>query len=675
MDVLISFTPFAMDAISLSCTPLPRHLLVEIAEQILVLAIRANTNAQDPLMNPAPMATYLNVLPDSPARDITRAAIMQMWWIDCNLASVHGHVFLLDLLVAMAQHRPLQYSLRALYGAIENCHLDVVKWWYQQVEASHYATNPHFYIGPWLAIPGSDLERHVDRAIQSGDPKAVSIFEWFITSILEWDTSDLPLTSEQAQQVCHLFPFVIKHEYWPILSKFFGDDRSLAIQRAALCFTRAATTRYSRDSFFIDVFESGNLGFVHQVLLALEQNKIDVSLEQCTRAALKSGHLHLIEWFVAEKGVTLDWDLIVQNFMMDGHGKHLQVLDWFLDRFGLAREHVGLLLELAARHGSVAWLERAYEVDPGCASFNMPAASSLLQAATDCAQVQVLEWWQEKGLPVCNAESTLYDLDAACLHENATDVLDWWACKSGLTSCYRYSDKAFFNASLNGCVAVLEWWKIKFGMPITLANRGPNFLLQVSKVNHQAKFDPELSEAHSRAKAVSWAAMVRWWVQSGLLELGDLELLHDVAALAGDVLLLDHLLKHRVWQDNEHLWTLPLLCSATVYDAVHVVHYLTQGRPASGGDGQLNDSAVVAKLVDTALCFEARNVIHWIHEELVGPFHISANQMELVNRAIKDSKAMVEMDFSEWRFGHVSAMMDWTNANLFIHSEQPEAAV
>ncbi|ORZ38392.1 hypothetical protein BCR44DRAFT_1429160 [Catenaria anguillulae PL171] len=527
------------------CITPPNSLPIELAEVVVVLAMRTNTNANSPFRDPAPIVTYLNAFPDSPARDITRAAIMQMWWIDCDWASAHGHVFLLDLLLAMVEHRSLQYSKWALFAAIENCHLDVVEWWYAQARKYQAATKCPLHIESWMSIGMDKLKEHVLRAVQSGNPKAIGVVQWFIDQIWGWDMSGCGVVPERAAQLALFFPPAIQHGLWPILTTLFGDDQQAAVLLAAHYGARMALrctfNETQGDEFCIGAVSSRSLVFARQVFSQFKILDAHVPIGDCAKAAFRSGHVEMMEWLMDEEGVVADMELLKEAVQ----AKHIHVVHWYMTRFGIGKEYVGTLLDWGAKYGLIELLELGYTIDPQCLVFSVQAPL-LLQVATDQGHVHVLEWWQANNLPVVQGQLGPYDLDAACTHERSVKVLDWWVRKSGLT-CYQYSERAVFNATSNNCVAVLEWWKSKSGLPVRVPIQD-GFLLEAFSS------DASTSQLGTWQKAPRVGATLRWWMQSGLLTKDDYPV--EVVVDPNQVFLLDRFRKSGILVGAASVWAL-----------------------------------------------------------------------------------------------------------------------
>ncbi|KAI9323966.1 hypothetical protein DFJ73DRAFT_634563, partial [Zopfochytrium polystomum] len=133
------------------------------------------------------------------------------------------------------------------------------------------------------------------------------------------------------------------------------------------------------------------------------------------------------------------------------HG-HVDVLDWWKDRSGLALR------------------------------YSLP-----MDAASAGGHVAVLRWWKDSGLPV----KLVAPMDVASTGGHV-EVLRWWK-DSGLK--VKYTDWAVDSASAGGHVAVLQWWKDS---------------------GYRMKYTARALDGALRNPGSTAAAALEWWAGSGL---------------------------------------------------------------------------------------------------------------------------------------------------------------
>ncbi|KAI8799659.1 hypothetical protein BJ742DRAFT_883596 [Cladochytrium replicatum] len=201
------------------------------------------------------------------------------------------------------------------------------------------------------------------------------------------------------------------------------------------------------------------------------------------RTALES-HLHLPSMDDASaRGLTQVLDLslctrrpcayTVTSIDQASANGYVAVLEWWRSS--------GLPLKYSSRDGIVF----SHGVLP------MDLASKGGHLASANGYVRVMDWWIESGLEL------KYENTSIMYHANSssrTDVLQWWKTRSGVPVTL---DRIFLSdASKTGCVEMLEWWKTRSGI----------------KKFHAAPFIDVMGHASSYGHA----DVLQWWRTSGL---------------------------------------------------------------------------------------------------------------------------------------------------------------
>ncbi|ORZ30747.1 hypothetical protein BCR44DRAFT_43154, partial [Catenaria anguillulae PL171] len=159
--------------------PLP-HLTLELVEHTLATAIRQLPTIvrPDKPAQLAPLVSLLNVIgPFSDGFTIpTKAALMQMWWVDLDFASKLLPLKILDLQLAMRVHRPLDYSDRGFFNGLLACRPDVIEWWYQ-----HWNRNggPLFFTDVLLKHVAIGFAKDGAGGTEPNNPGVVGLFKLF----------------------------------------------------------------------------------------------------------------------------------------------------------------------------------------------------------------------------------------------------------------------------------------------------------------------------------------------------------------------------------------------------------------------------------------------------------------------------------------------------------------
>ncbi|ORZ39116.1 hypothetical protein BCR44DRAFT_78950 [Catenaria anguillulae PL171] len=352
---------------SLNTSTVSPQLPLNVAELVLVTAIRSLPDPVNPKTEAGPIHSLLVVLPHDAsmtATDLMRAALTQMWWVDLDFASRHGRVDLLNAMFHWRHCRPLTYTAKGLFDAGKNCHVDVLEWWYTKLDQGHmWFPEVEFY------------HSGVAEGLESADRSApvAQLFEWYckryeVAERLRLQAGLAPGSKETPlhRAVSMGILAAVKHGHLAIIDTIRQWNVELRLNVAwyhvDLAVWHAVGTKDMDLCEWMSRVVSDDPWFDVQVV------------QRLAGAALASGSVEMVEWVLRNKQVD------ILNI-----AKALQCASVELTRWAIDEQH---LVNLDPVTGKI--------VTGDGAPFHMDLCDVLKQRRS-LSVTPVLEWWTENA--------------------------------------------------------------------------------------------------------------------------------------------------------------------------------------------------------------------------------------------------------------------------------------
>ncbi|ORZ34383.1 hypothetical protein BCR44DRAFT_1436584, partial [Catenaria anguillulae PL171] len=459
------------------------NLPIELAQEVLVAAIRSTRILHASHDGSANLVPYLNVLgPRSQFPNITYTAINKCWWIHLDHASERGNIDLANLLVAMSTSypfRPLQYTPKAIDLASANGHLDMLKWWTDVARGKHglrLVFSPEAtccaksvaILDWWETESGLPkfYPSHCVFACRKGD---LDLFHWWSTRAdcgIGRDCYHEAIVGEHHHMLeaygpgphyCHLDTADEALELGDVVAlQWLADNTDQALSWGS---------DGPKEPVVVPVFKSGKLEAVKWVLDYLERDEFVfgqglADLQEWAELAAGSGSVDLLEWVLSdESGIgneSTRFELkSIQVSDAIGRG-HIPVLEWCLAR--------GYKLE----YDAVAFVNRV-EVLQWLKQHDLPLKcniAAVVETACRSGAIDVLRFWHEHQPDTL--EPTRDALAGAC-YKDQVDVFRFLSTiPTGKSVLAKLDEPAFRQACLFGATRVLQWWLHESGVPLPL---------------------------------------------------------------------------------------------------------------------------------------------------------------------------------------------------------------
>ncbi|KAI9216020.1 hypothetical protein BC828DRAFT_441699 [Blastocladiella britannica] len=139
-------------------------------------------------------------------------------------------------------------------------------------------------------------------------------------------------------------------------------------------------------------------------------------------AAVRHGHIHILDWLVDDIRVPLKWDYV--SFLCAASNGHLEMIQW-----GLARGHLDTLnLDLATGStatGDMSLLKHYFSLQP-----HMPEATleRILSNLSGVGYLHTLVWWWETEANHCKLPepAAFAKITHSAIANGMLDVVQWW---------------------------------------------------------------------------------------------------------------------------------------------------------------------------------------------------------------------------------------------------------
>ncbi|ORZ38502.1 hypothetical protein BCR44DRAFT_1428398 [Catenaria anguillulae PL171] len=450
-----------------TATTIPQlSLPVELAEPVLIALLRFCTlpaaRGSSKVVHAA-----LNTLSRTLVPDVTRTALIKLWWYSFDDIPPCSTSWLLPMLLDLEQcnDRPLMYTVDGLANAARRGDIGTMDAWFESGLLDDADEFP------------LSMARHAGG--RGGEEHLIQVWEWWLKCKLPWggpDAIDVDL----------------------VLALSYSDDEDVCL-RALEWWGKQEWLTLGPVPWRVLVETSGR-GFVRVLdwWRAQDGARIWGASEEVLIEASRGGHAHVLEWWWLHFQSSVKCTEEMTDAAIEGGG-HLHVLEWWIDKFPLSnplksnsKKHQVLVLnnvaDLASRHGHVHILQWWFnQVSVMSKSYHTRTKAAVDHAA-ERGHVAVLNFWLK-----CSKHPKPHQR-MSFMYKNAPN----WACAAGRLEVLEWFLSHFplaldkvspcplknWTAGVRSQCMTLQCldWRVQHGIPTRFSHMGTAMLRQDRRV-------------------------------------------------------------------------------------------------------------------------------------------------------------------------------------------------